>query len=154
VLGSPDKPGLDRIAFHVPAHGEELLVAHDRNHVKAPLVDVAFADGAVADAEVLSVLLREPADEAGQIRGADRAQDQVPVVRHEAVRVQAHVDFGSARRHQAFEAVVLRWVAEEWSAVVAAVHDVVERSGDDPARDSGHDNEDGVERRKASRRLG
>jgi len=82
--------GAQRVAFHVPAHDQEMVVHLNRKRLEPSLVQVAAAGGLMMGMPELGVRLGESAGEARQVAVAARPDDQVPVVGHEAVGEQPH----------------------------------------------------------------
>ncbi len=101
-------------------HGEGL---------EAALVEVAAADVVIVGVPALGVRQGQPAEEARQLPGLLRPQDEVPVVGHQAVGQQAGGGVGLGFFQDALEGPVVLVLEEEGAAAVAAVEGVVDQPG-------------------------
>jgi hypothetical protein len=89
---------------------------------------VAGARVVVVGVPALGVRQRQPAEEARQLPGFFGPQDEVPVVRHQAVGQQAGGGAGLGLLPDALEGPVVLVLEEQGAAAVAAVEGVVDEA--------------------------
>ncbi len=124
-FGAVDELRGEGVSFDVAAEGEEVLIALDGEGFEAALVEVAVADGAVGDAPAHGVGVGEPAEEVGDLGGGGGADDEVPVVGHEAEGEDGEWDTGVGFEEDALEGGEVGGFFEEGDAAGGAVEDVV-----------------------------
>jgi hypothetical protein len=135
VVGVRHEASSDRIQVNVADEGEEVFVRRAAKGFVATLEDVAHLP--VPTIETLRVGLLEALHESGEwrFRGAD---DQVEVVGHEAVRIERHRVSRAIRGEPIEIGLVVAMIKEDRLAAIAAGDDVIDESGSEHSRPSGH----------------
>ena len=77
-----------RIPLDVTAHRQDMLVVLHRKRLVASLIQMTFTGGVVVRVVTLSMRQPQPLPEATHLAIDIGADDQMPVVRHQAVRKQ------------------------------------------------------------------
>lgn len=124
VLGLVDEVGASCVAFDVAGDGQEVVVGLDGEGFVGALVDVPAAGGVSVFVPASDVGDGESLHVSAQVAGLAWAKYQVPVVGHEAVGEDAHVDVFGGLGHDAFKGVVVVGGVEDGHAGDAAVDDV------------------------------
>lgn len=113
------------VGFDVAEEGEEVGIGLDGEGFVAVLVEMAGGFGVVS-AVAFDVGIGDPGEIAGQVMVAFGAEDQAPVVGHEAVGEEADVSVDFAVEEDLGEGVVILGFVKDAKAVVAAVDEVVD----------------------------
>ena len=137
VLGPADEFGAEGVGFDVAAQGQEVVVVLDAEVFVAALVEVAGGAAVVAVVSA-GVGEGEPLHEALQVAVGAGAQDEVPVVAHQAPAQQVDVEPREGVGEDVEEGLEVFVLAEDCLAAVAAVQDVVDQAGLDAAAGAGH----------------
>jgi hypothetical protein len=79
------EPRADRVPLNVPAHSQEVFVLLHRNRFITTLVDRAITLNAAMGVPALCVSPRDEVHQPGQIIISLGSNDEVPMIRHQAV---------------------------------------------------------------------
>ncbi len=74
-----------RVALHVAEHCEQVLVLFNRKRFETPLVKMARSLGSIISVPAHRMGVRQPAEEVGELLVCFRADDEVPVIRHDTI---------------------------------------------------------------------
>ena len=135
LLNASNEFGSDRIEMNVAHQLQKVFIPLTDNRLVTPLKEVA--DFAVGEVKVLGVGLLKPLHEFGE-RRSGALKEQMNVIRHEAVGVQADFVLLAVPPKTLQVGIVVPPSAEGFLAVVAAHDDVVEQAGGKQARATGH----------------
>ena len=112
-LGRLDQPGPQRVAFHIPHHGQEMLVRFDRERLEAALVERAGAGRPMRGVPALRLGHRQSPQELRQFAIPTGPEHEVPMVRQDAPRQQSHRHAGFRFLDHLFERFEVPFFAED-----------------------------------------
>ena len=131
--------GTQRIAFDVPAHPEEMMVAGNRYSLEPPLVDRPLTVSATRRLPSTGMGRGEPMHKARQSPVGRGRQQQMPMVRHETVRKNCNVPTTDCTGENVLESRVILRMFEEHRAFCAAIQYVKHKTAAGDPWTSGHD---------------
>ncbi len=138
VLRPRHQAGPHSVAFDVPAHCQEMPVRLDRERLEPPLVQMAVAAHPSKAVPAKGMHSRQPGHISRQGAVLLRVNHHVPVVRHHAVREDAHRNAIQSLRHHVHERCVIALAFENLRTPVGPVQDMVYDSTHSNARSSRH----------------
>jgi len=113
----------------------------DGKAFEAALVEMSVAYFMVMLLPASRVGHGEAGHECRELPGSRRAEEQMPVIRHDAVGEEADGNGCKGVSHDAFEGGEVLVFLEDFAAADAAVEDMKDHSGGGDARGAGHDGE-------------
>lgn len=119
------QPGAHGIPFHVPAHLEEMRIGLDRKGLVPTLVDMPGTRRLMGSVPPLRVCHGQPAHEGDQHTIRGRIEDEVPVVRHDAMCEDPHLRPLLRLSEDALECQVVGVGGEDRQAGIGSIEDMV-----------------------------
>ncbi len=136
IFGTTDKPGTQGISFDVSQHREEVIITFDGERFETALPDMPAR---VVVAEIAPDMRSEqPMHPSAQIPVALRPKGEMEMIRHQAIRQEAHRHPNRRLRHDLDKGSVIRGFMKHGSACVSAVDHMVRISADRTARGTRH----------------
>src|ERR1700733_5168892 len=90
MLRPPHQLGPQRIAFHIAAHGQEMLIGLDWKRLETTLVKRSRSGRPVMRMSSLGVRGRQTTQELGQVAVPVWPKDQMPMIRHQTKGQNPH----------------------------------------------------------------
>ena len=139
----PDRGGFDEvrpegISLDIPQHRQQVLVLLDGERFESPLPDVA--GGLVVLVVAADVRREQPLHPAGQIAILARPEDQVKMIRHQAISEQPHRHDIVGGGEEADECLIIGRLVKHPLTGISAAEDVVAVATGRVAVRSGHGN--------------
>src|SRR5271157_5827286 len=119
------QPGLQGVALDVATATQEISLALDGRALETTLPEVAHE--AIAPIEVVDVGAQHTGQPLRQIRVPLQSHQDMKVIRHQAVMIQAQTEAFLGPRQEAKKLAAIVVIAKDPLPVAAAVHDVVTR---------------------------
>ena len=138
VLRAPDQRRSARVPLDVAADPQEVMVSLDGNVFEATLVHCALARRARVHPPPSRVGRLQPLHRARQRSLGWRRDDEMPMVRHEAVRKKRNAEFFDGDGKERFERVVITCRFEKQAFSRPAVDNVEDVPSGSPSPVSGH----------------
>lgn len=127
-LGSVDQTCPQGIALHIAAEGDKMSFILHRERLESALVDVPRPCTMTMGMPPLCVGEGQPASEAGKILVFFGPDDQVPVIRQDAIGQQPHVDPLDRLMEDIFKGLVVAIFLKNSHPRIGAVEDMINNS--------------------------
>ena len=128
LVGTLHQPCSQGIAFHVAADSVEVLVILNRERLEPSLVHMPRTGGSLMSVPTLGMGKRQPAGEPREVFVFSGPDHKVPVVSHQTIAQQSHVELSDGFDKRSFERFKVFVFVEDRHPSVGSVENMVDQT--------------------------
>jgi hypothetical protein len=138
VFGPLRKAGRKGVSFDIATHAMQMPIVLHRKRFETPLIEMSTPNGLFTEVVSLRVGQSEPSDESRQVSILPWPQDKMPVIRHDAVAQNPHVNNRLRLGKHPLEGLVIAMRRENSGLAVRPIQHVINDSSKRFSQRSSH----------------